>query len=173
MSLFRSEYIVNPQISGPTITGTVMGNPSFAGSIAAIGGVSTAGALGIAPIVASYNTAPAFGLFLTSGSVAIPVTSATLPVGTYRVTITSAVTTTFAGNSVSAIGLTLGWTDVDSTARTSTNALSALTSGGGFVSSSTIVTVGGANAITITPVATTGDPTSGVITLNVVVERLL
>jgi len=135
----------------------------------AIQAVSNSGdAISSPQIVGSFinTTAPATD-FTTAG---VSLLSLTEPAGTYRVSINAIVTTTLSGNSVSAAGLTIGYTDANG-AETKAEALSAIAAGGN-VSAVYTFTSTGAAPITITGTATTGNPTAGVVDVSVVVERI-
>jgi hypothetical protein len=113
------------------------------------------------------NTTAPFGDFTTAG---VSLFSQTLPAGTYRLSLNAIVTTTLSGNSVSAAGITLGYTDANG-AETKTNALSAITAGGNVATSFTFTSTGTA-PITLTGIATTGNPTAGVVSVSAIIERL-
>jgi hypothetical protein len=111
-------------------------------------------------------TAPATD-FTTAG---VSLLSITAPAGTYTLNLNAIVTTTLSGNGVTAAGLTLGYTDANG-AETKTNALSAITAGGNVNTSYTFTSTGTA-PITLTGVATTGNPTAGVVSVSAVVTRI-
>jgi hypothetical protein len=117
------------------------------------------------------NAAVPFGSFTTAGVVISTLAPATAPAGTYRLSVYGDVTTTIAGGSVSAAGVTLGWTD-DEGAQTLANALSSLTAGTAKLQNTYTFRSNGTAAITITGTATTGNPTSGVVALSAILERI-
>lgn len=124
---------------------------------------------GTGGIVGSTNNgAVPFGNYTTGGT-ALTLVASGAPAGTYRVTIYAVITTTFTG--ATTVGHTLGYTD-DQGARTTTNALGALTAGTLLTSTQTIRSTGAA-AITVTEIATGANATAGAMALSVVVERLL
>jgi hypothetical protein len=131
--------------------------------------VATANDTISAPQIAGsfINTTAPFSDFTTAG---VSLLSLTLPAGTYRFSLNAIVTTTLSGNSVSAAGLTIGYTDAGG-AETKTNALSAITAGGNVSAVYTFTSTGTA-PITLTGVATTGNPTAGVVDVSAVLERI-
>jgi len=121
-------------------------------------------------VVGATSGSQAFGQFTTAGVVIATLAASTAPAGTYRLNLYAVVTTSLTGNSISAAGLTLGFTD-DDTAETVTNALSAVTAGGKIENTYTFRSNGTA-AITITGVATTGNPTAGAVAVSAILERI-
>jgi hypothetical protein len=121
-------------------------------------------------VVGSFvNAAAPFSDFTTAG---VSLLSITPPAGSYQLNLSAVVTTTLSGNSVSAAGFTLGWTDANGAETSSTpNALSAITAGGS-VSNIFNFTSTGAAAITLTGKATTGNPTAGAVSVSAVITRL-
>jgi hypothetical protein len=109
---------------------------------------------------ANYTTAGVPSTLLAAGA----------PAGTYRLSLYGVVTTALTGNSVSAAGFTLGYTD-DDEAQTKAAAYSAITAGGVVELVYTFRSTGAA-AITITGTATTGNPTAGVTAVSAVLERI-
>jgi hypothetical protein len=134
----------------------------------AIQAVSLANSSISAPqIVGAINGAQPFGSYTTGGT---SLFSATLPAGTYRLSLYGVITTTLSGNSVSAAGITLGYTD-DDQAATKATAYSALTAG---ATAQVVFTFRqtGAAAVTLTGTATTGSPTAGASQVSGIIERL-
>ena len=108
-----------------------------------------------------------FGNYTTGGTV-VTLLPAGHAAGTYRLSISAVVTTTFV--TAANVGHTLGWTD-DQGARTQVNTLGALTAG-----TNSLVTIPvrstGAAAITVTEIAGTSNASAGAMALTVTVERL-
>lgn len=120
-------------------------------------------------VVAQLSSATlGFASFTTAG---VALASYALPAGTYRVSIYQDITTSFSGNSVSNVGITIGYTD-DDQAQTVTNNIGAV-SAGSKSSTVTILRSTGAAPITLTGVAATGNPTAGNEAASVVIERLI
>jgi len=114
------------------------------------------------------STAVPFGNYTTAGT-AVTLLPATAPAGTYRVSISAVVTTTFV--TATTVGHTIGWTD-DQGARTQANALGALTAGTNSLVT-TVIRSNGTAAVTVTEIATGSNASAGVMALSVTVERLL
>lgn len=113
------------------------------------------------------NSAVPFGNYTTGGT-AVTLLPAGAPAGTYRITISAVITTTFTG--ATAVQHNLGWTD-DQGARTQTNALGALTAGTNQLVTATVRSTGAA-AITLTEVGTVSNATAGAMAITATVERL-
>jgi hypothetical protein len=146
--------VYDAAVNSWVIVGVAIGNSSFS----------------TPQIVGSFiNTTAPFGDFTTAG---VSLLSITAPAGSYVLSLNAVVTTTLSGNSVSAAGFTLGWTDANGAETSSTpNALSAITAGGS-VSNTFAFTSTGAAPITLTGKATTGNPTAGVVSVSAVVTRI-
>lgn len=114
------------------------------------------------------NSAVPFGNYTTTGT-AVTLLPTGHVAGTYRITVSAVITTTFTG--ATAVQHNLGWTD-DQGARTQTNALGALTAGTNQLLTTTIRSAGTA-AITVTEVGTVSNATAGAMALSAVVERIL
>jgi hypothetical protein len=142
------------------------------GNVVVASGITAAGSIGQPIIVGSYTASLAFGLFVTSGAVAINLLPSTAPAGLYNLSIYSVISTSFSGNSVATVPITVGWTD---SVHSQTNALLA----GGtltanfFQQGNLVIDNGGTAAVTITPSATTGNPTAGAMSVYAVITRLM
>jgi hypothetical protein len=118
-------------------------------------------------VVAAINGAQPFGSYTTAG---VSLLSASLPAGTYRLSLYGVITTSLSGGSVSAAGITLGYTD-DDEAQTKASAYSAITAGGVAEIVYTFRSTGAA-PITLTGTATTGNPTAGASSVSGILERI-
>jgi hypothetical protein len=126
------------------------------------------GAITTPQVIGSFiNPTTPFSDFTTAG---VSLLSLTAPAGTYQLNISAIVTTTLSGNSVSAAGFTLGYTDANG-AETKAEPLSAITAGGNVNAVYTFTSTGAA-PITLTGTATTGNPTAGVVSVSAVITRL-
>jgi hypothetical protein len=114
-----------------------------------------------------FNAAAPASDFTTAG---VTLLSVTAPAGTYTLNLNALVTTTLSGNSVSAAGITLGYTDAGG-AETKTNAFSGITATSG-VNTVFTFTSSGTAPITLTGVATTGNPTAGVVSIGAAITRI-
>jgi hypothetical protein len=142
------------------------------GEVSVVAGVTSAG-IGQPVIVASYSATLGFALFLTSGSAAITLLAATAPAGTYRLTAYAVISTTFSGNSVATVPITIGWTD-SVHAQTNATILAGGTLTANFEQQGVLtINSAGTAAITITPSATTGNPTAGAMNVYITIERLI
>ena len=139
------------------------------GNAVVVGGVTTAG-IGQPVIVASYSASLGFALFVTSGAVAISIAPSTTPAGLYRLGIYTVISSSFSGNSVSAVPITVGWTD---SVHSQTNVLLAegTLTANFFQQGTLMINNAGTAAITITPGATTGNPTAGAMSVYATLTR--
>jgi hypothetical protein len=119
-------------------------------------------------LVASSQNSNLLGTALGSAITLLP---ATAPAGTYLFNCYGVVTTILAGNSVSGFSFVLGFTD-DNKAQTPTAATVSAVAAGTGLSGSYLFRSNGTAAITFTPTALTGTPTSGALAYSVTLQRV-